>query len=74
MSDALVSAAYVVIEKAELESLQARCDRYKAALEASKGYLMNALIDLQTDTKPTTTITTTRGGIAMIDKALDDTK
>ena len=28
----------MVIEKAELESLQARCDRYKAAMEAFVTY------------------------------------
>lgn len=45
-------------------------DRLREALSASKGYLMNALIDLETGTGKQTTIATLKGGIRLVDTAL----
>lgn len=42
----------------------------RKALAAAKGYMLNAVIDLETGTKKQTTLETLRGGIALIDAAL----
>lgn len=44
--------------------------RLRKALPACKGYLLNALIDLETGAPKTTAAATLRGGIRMVDDAL----
>lgn len=48
----------------------ARVDDLIAALKACKGYMLNAVIDLETSTPKATTKNTLNGGIRMIDEAL----
>lgn len=40
------------------------------AMQCAKGYMLNAIIDLQTGTKKSTTEATLNGGIRLIDAAL----
>lgn len=52
--------------------LRAALDReakLREALGAAKGYMMNAVIDIETSTKKAATLNTLRGGIKMIDEA-----
>lgn len=44
--------------------------RLRAALNASKGYMLNAKIDIQTGTKKATTINTLEGGLRMVEAAI----
>lgn len=54
----------------ERDRLSANLDVAREALEAAKGYLLNAKIDIQTGAKKQTAIDTLSGGLRAIDAAL----
>lgn len=54
----------------DISYLLAEIERLENTLSAAKGYLTNALIDLQTNTKKKTTVDTLQGGIKMVDEAM----
>lgn len=53
----------------ELESAERERDQMREALRAAKGYLMNAKIDIETNTKKATTMATLDGGIKVVSAA-----
>ncbi|HEU4682974.1 MAG TPA: hypothetical protein VFS39_00545 [Nitrospira sp.] len=58
-------------EAARAEALAAKLEKAKAAISSVRGYMTNAVIDLQTGTKKQTTINTLNGGLRISLEALE---
>ena len=54
-----------------LDQLYSERDDLLTALKAAKGYMMNVMIDLETGTPKTTTLSTLKGGIKLVSTAID---
>lgn len=63
---------FIAHARDDIPHLLVEIERLERTLSATKGYLMNALIDLQTNTKKQTTIDTLRGGIKMVEDAMQE--
>jgi hypothetical protein len=59
-----------VKKDAEIRKLCQQRDELLTALKATKGYLMNAKIDLETNAPKKTAINTIDGGLQLVDAAI----